>query len=78
MESTEYTYKGIDLRTAEMWDIAIVHKECSPLLFSYEKLYTEEQMRILNLLDYAENYQLTELSNKLSALYQRELSSIRG
>ncbi|WP_454951911.1 hypothetical protein [Capnocytophaga granulosa] len=77
MEPTEYTYKGIDLRTAEMWDIAMVHKECSPLLFSYEKLYTEEQMRLLNLVDYAENYELTELSNKLSALYQKELSSIR-
>lgn len=76
MKSIDYTYKDIDLRTAEMWDIAMVHKECSPILFSYEKLYTEEQTRILNLVNYAENYHLTELSNKLSALYQKELSSI--
>lgn len=74
--AAKYIFKGVDLRTATVYDLAEVLKDYPPILVSPEKDLSDEQERIFTLITYSEEYQLTDLKEKLEDLYKDELVSI--
>lgn len=77
MENTS-TYKDLDLRKVTMYDIAELFTDKPAVLISPDDDLTEEQERILALYTYAENYELTELKDKIQALYNKELLALQS
>lgn len=72
----KYIFKGIDLRTATVYDLAAVLDDCPAFLVSPDHELSDEQERILSLYSYAEEYDLQDLIKKLKDLYKDELVSI--
>lgn len=68
------TYKNLDLQTATVYDLADLFPDQPPVLISPEEDLTDEQERILSLYTYAENYNITDLLQKLETLFKEELS----
>lgn len=68
------TYKNLDLRTATVYDVAELFPDKQPILISSEDELTEEQERILGLYTYAEDYNITDLKEKIEELFKEELS----
>lgn len=77
MENTS-TYKDLDLRKVTMYDIAELFTDKPAVLISPDDDMTEEQERILALYTYAENYELTELKDKIQELYSKELLALQS
>ena len=77
MENTS-TYKDLDLRKVTMYDIAELFTDKPAVLISPDDDMTEEHERILALYTYAENYELTELKDKIQKLYSNELLSLQS
>ncbi len=69
-------YKGVDLETATIYDVAKLFIDKPPILISSEKVLTDEQNRILSLITYAENYNISDLAKQLKTLFSKELLSI--
>lgn len=61
-------FRDIDLKTASQYDLAKV-LGLTPVLVSFEENVSEEQQRIYELFAFAENYNLSELLNKLEIIY---------
>ena len=84
METNDYTYLGVDLRTANVSDLTddkeYLNKFLAPELgintiADYLEHSNNSESRIFDLFDYAESFQITELINKLEKLYKDELST---
>lgn len=71
-----YKFKGVDLRTATVYDVAAVLDDCPAFLVSPDHDLSDEQERILSLYSYAEEYELEDLIKQLENIYKEELPSI--
>ena len=71
---SEFNFRGVDLRSATIYDIA-TNKQPA-ILISPDKVLTDEYRRILGLYIYSSYYDLEELKQSLENLYKEELSSI--
>ncbi|AZB07451.1 hypothetical protein EG344_00650 [Chryseobacterium sp. G0162] len=71
-----YKFKGVDLRTATVYDVAAVLDDHPAFLVSPDHELSDEQERILSLYSYAEEYNLTDLIKQLEEIYKDELTSI--
>lgn len=69
-------FKGVDLRTATVYDVAAVLDDCPAFLVSPDHELSDEQERILSLYSYAEEYDLQDLIKQLEEIYKDELASI--
>ena len=84
MEIENYIFKGIDLKTATVFELTTseeyLKKFLSPELgivtrADYlQKVYNSSN-RIFDMFDYAETFQMTDLISKLESLYKDELAS---
>ena len=83
MEMNQFTYQGVDLRTANVFDLTSDAEYLKKFLSvelgvddkdAYLELSTSES-RVFDMFDYAETFQKTELINKLNELYKNELAS---
>lgn len=72
----KHTFKGVNLRTATVYDLAAVLDDCPAFLVSPDHELTDDQERILSLHAYAEEYNLEDLIKILEDLYKEELTSI--
>lgn len=61
-------FRDIDLKTASQYDLAKA-LGLSPVLVSFEENISEEQQLISELFAFAENYELSELLDKLELIY---------
>jgi len=66
-----YNFKGVDLRTATIYDVANVLPQYPVILIDSEIELDENEQRIFSLITYADAYELTELSEKLTELYKK-------
>ncbi|ROH98398.1 hypothetical protein EGI16_21420 [Chryseobacterium sp. G0240] len=71
--AANYIFKGVDLRTATVYDIADVLKDYPAIFVSPDRELSDEQERILSLYTFAEEYALTDLKEKLEDLYKEDL-----
>ena len=72
------TFQNLDLRKVTMYDIAELYEDQPAIMISPENEITEEQERILALYTYAENYEITELKQKIEDLYKKELLALQS
>ncbi|QDP85207.1 hypothetical protein FNJ88_06370 [Chryseobacterium sp. SNU WT5] len=72
------TYKNLDLRKVTMYDIAELFTDQPPLLISPDDELSDENIRILGLVSYADYYKLTDLKEKLQKLFKDELLSFNS
>jgi len=71
-----YNFKGVDLRTATIYDIAEVLPEYPAIIIDPETELNDDDGRIFALITYAESYKITDLEEKLNELYKDQLLSI--
>lgn len=66
-------FKGIDLSTATQLDFKDLYPDYLPLIISYNSItenYTDDDYRILELITFADNYQISDLSDKLKEFFE--------
>ncbi|REC50814.1 hypothetical protein DRF62_18650 [Chryseobacterium piscium] len=68
-------FKGLDLSKITQYDLfKELYPDFLPLIISYNSItenYTENDFRILDLLSFAENYQISDLADKLKEVYEK-------
>lgn len=66
-------FKGKDLSTATQSDFKDLYPDFLPLIISYNSFtenYTDDDYRILELITFADNYQISDLSDKLKEFFE--------
>lgn len=63
-------FKGLDLSTVTQYDLKKLYPDFDTLLISViDGNYTDDKLRVMELLAFAENYEILDLENKLQELY---------